>query len=301
MQIKKIYSVFALISLFGLLVTSFSFNQSFSKNISNDDNDTNIKSYLLSKILEAEIDKVSTILEITSKSPEIRKSPNATLLSETIETYNGIPELSEQEKRNVLKNIVLNYDDISGAAFLMPNGDMYIREPFYEQLNLNKSNLSFRDYYKGALESGTIYMDNVIISVATGKPIAVTAIPVFANDVLENSMNDREIVGLIYSTLNFNVPNQLLESLNLTNSERVVYLDHLGNKIADSSMTAPQNEISIFSNLQSFNNAISGMSGNIIEDVNNTKMIISYAPVNAVQNTWSLLWMKPYSNDVIDQ
>ncbi|MGD1837399.1 MAG: PDC sensor domain-containing protein [Nitrososphaeraceae archaeon] len=297
MRIKKKYSISGMISLFVILISSFTFNQSFSENIS-DYNDNNIKSYLLSKTLEAEIDKVSTILEITSKLPEMRKSPNATLLSETIETYNGIPELSEQEKRKVLKNIVLNYDDISGAAFLMTNGDMYIREPFNEQLNLNKTNLSFREYYKGALQTGAIYMDNVIISVATEKPIAVTAIPIFANNTLEKIESNKEIVGILYSTLNFNVPNQLLKSLNLTNSERVVYLDHLGNKIADSSKIAPQNETSIFSNLQSFNNSISGISGTIIEDVNNTKMIISYNPVKSVQNTWALLWMKPHTNDM---
>ncbi|MDX1373547.1 MAG: PDC sensor domain-containing protein, partial [Nitrososphaeraceae archaeon] len=239
------------------------------------------------------------ILEITSKLPEIKKSPNATLLAETIETYNGVPETSEKDKRNILKTMVLNYDDIAGAGFLMPNGDMYILEPYYKQLNLSKTNFSFRDYYKGAVDAGKIFMDDVIISTATGKPVTITVIPIFGNANFENNENntDNEITGILLSSLDFNVPNKLLNSLNLTNSERVVYLDHLGNKIADSLDTTINNETEdIFSNLTSFNNAVSGVSGNIIEDFNNTKMIISYYPVKAVQNTWAVLWMKPYTN-----
>ena len=295
---KKIYSLSGMISLFVIIIVSFTFSISFSESFSYD-KDNSIKAYLLSKILESEIDKVSSILEITSQLPEIKKSPNATLLSETREIYNGIPEFRDQDKRHIIKNIVLNYDDISGAGFLMPNGDMYIREPFNGQLNLSKTNFSFRDYYKGVTDSGKIFMGDVIISAATGKPVAITAVPIFANKDLEDKEDrkGKEITGILYSTLDFNIPNQILHSLNLTNSERVVYLDHLGNKISDTVKTTINNEATIFSNLQGFDNAISGISGNIIEDINNTKMIISYYPVKTIQNTWALLWMEPYTNE----
>ncbi|MGD1835187.1 MAG: PDC sensor domain-containing protein, partial [Nitrososphaeraceae archaeon] len=185
-----------MISLFVIIISFFTSNSSFSENPSYDDNN-NLKAYLLSKTLEAEIDKVSTILEITSQLPEIKKSPNATLLAETKEMYNGISEFSDRDKRYVLKDIVLNYEDIAGAGFLMPNGDMYILEPYYKQLNLSKTNFSFRDYYKGTLDSGKIFMDDVIISTATGKPVTITAMPIFANTNLENNENNtnNEIAG----------------------------------------------------------------------------------------------------------
>ena len=291
---KKIYSIYGIISLFVIIMSFFTFNPSFSETLSYKNN--NLKAYLLSKTLEGEIDKISTILEITSQLPEIKKSPNATLLAETNEMYKGIPEFIEQDKRYILKNIVLNYEDIAGAGFLMPTGDMYILEPYYKQLNLSKTNFSFRDYYKGALDSGKIFMDDVILSIATGKPVTITAIPIFANTNLENN-TDKEITGILLSSLDFNIPNQILHSLNLTNSERAVYLDHLGNKIADSSGITTNNETDVFSNLKSFSNAVSGNSGNIIEEVNNTKMIISYYPVKAVQNIWAVLWMEPYTNE----
>jgi hypothetical protein len=45
----------------------------------------------------------------------------------------------------------------------MPNGYMYMAEPYSSQLNLTKSNFDFRDYYKGAVSTHTTYLGNVII------------------------------------------------------------------------------------------------------------------------------------------
>ena len=49
-----------------------------------------------------------------------------------------------------------------------------------------------------------------------------------------------------------------------------------------------------FANLNSFKAAISGQAGSTIDTVNNnTKMLVTYQPVNAFHNTWTVLLMRP--------
>ena len=56
-----------------------------------------------------------------------------------------------------------------------------------------------------------------------------------------------------------------LQSLNLTNNERIVYVDQQGQKIADSnnsqSLSTPNSLNESFADLQSFRNAINEESG----------------------------------------
>jgi hypothetical protein len=89
-----------------------------------------------------------------------------------------------------------------------------------------------------------------------------------------------------------------LQSLNLTNNERIVYVDYHGQKIADSNKKQEiikKNES--FANLQSFKNAVAGKSGSIIETINGTKMLVSYQAVNAIQTRWVILDIQPYESN----
>lgn len=58
--------------------------------------------------------------------------------------------------------------------------------------------------------------------------------------------------------------------LNLVNNERIAYVDNLGQKVADSDVNKSKTPES-FATLQSFNNAINGQSGSIVDTVNNTR------------------------------
>lgn len=76
------------------------------------------------------------------------------------------------------------------------------------------------------------------------------------------------------------------QSLDLTDSnERVVYVDGNGTKVADSDKKLALNTSESFSEL---------------EEVRQTPMLVSYYPVDALQNTWAVLWMQPLVCDVMD-
>jgi hypothetical protein len=261
-------------------------NTTNSKNIQNNILITNI----LAKNLEDRIQKAGAILEITSKLPQVRDVPYANLLNQTLNTLHGISENSDVDKRKIAQDILSNDKDFGAIFFLMANGDVYLVEPYKRQLNLTTNNFSFRDYYKGAVNTSNTYLGNVIISASTGLPQVNIATPVFVEDSMLAS--NKTLIGIWAGSLNLTAFSEPLQALNLTNGLRIVYVDQFGQKIADSDInksTTPES----FVNLKSFKAAIGGQTGSTIDAVNNTKMLVTYQPVNAFHNTWVVLLMQP--------
>jgi C4-dicarboxylate-specific signal transduction histidine kinase len=246
---------------------------------------------ILAKNLENRIQKAGAILEITSKSPQVRDAPYADLLNQTLTTLHGIPQQADIEKRQVAKNILSSNSDLYEIFLLMPNGDMYFLEPYSIQQTLAVNNYAFRDYFQGAIKTNDTYLGNVhTTAAASGVRTAKVAVPVYS--LKDNST----IVGVWAGSIDFGILNKELQSLNLTSLDdnaRVVYVDSNGQKVADSDVnksTTPES----FANLNSFKAAIRGQTGSTIDTVNNnTKMLVTYQPVNAFHNTWAVLLIQP--------
>lgn len=253
-------------------------------------NNISLITNILAKNLENRIQKAGAILEITSKLPQVRDVPYAQLLNQTLNTLHGIPQYADIEKRQVVKNILSNNNDFYEIFLVMPNGNMYFLEPYSIQQTLAVNNFAFRDYFQGAIRTNDTYLGNAhTTAAASGVSTAKIAVPVY-------SLKDKStIAGVWAGSIDFNVLNKELQSLNLTSldeSTRVVYVDSNGQKIADSDInksTIPES----FANLKSFKAAIGGQAGSTIDTVDNTKMLVAYQPVNAFHNTWVVLFMQP--------
>jgi len=170
----------------------------------------------------------------------------------------------------------------------MPNGNMYFLEPYSIQQTLAVNNFAFRDYFQGAISTNDTYLGNVhTTAAASGARTAKIAVPTYF--LKDNST----IAGVWAGSIDFNVLNKELQSLNLTSlgdSTRIVYVDGKGQKIADSDINKSKIPES-FVNLKGFKAAIGGLAGSTIDTVNNTRMLVSYQPVNAFHNTWVVLSM----------
>ena len=203
----------------------------------------------------------------------------------------GIPKDIDLAKRNVAQGILSKYNDFRVVALLLPNGDMYMEEPYSRQLYLTKTNFAFRDYYKGAISTHNTYLGNLIIASCCGLPQANMAVPIYSSE--NNNTSNSHLVGVWFGGLDLDVFNKSLQSLNLTDNERIVYVDQHGQKIAasDKKQSIIKNET--FANFQSFKNAIAGKSGSIVEGINGTKMLVFYHPVNAIQARWAILDIQP--------
>ncbi|HKG70856.1 MAG TPA: cache domain-containing protein [Nitrososphaeraceae archaeon] len=247
---------------------------------------------VLADELETRINKSGEILEITSKLPQVSSTPFASSISPELP---GIPEDADMPKRKVAQDILDTDKDFQAIFFLMPNGDMYLVEPYSRQQNLTANNVAFRDYYRGAVDTHNTYLGNVIISASSGRPQTNIAVPIF-------SENNGTLIGVWGGGLNLTNFSKSLQSLNLTNNERVVYVDQQGQKIADSnnqSLLRPNSLNESFADLQSFRNAVNGESGTLIESINGTKMLVSYHPVKVFSTVWAVLAIQPYDGPTV--
>ena len=242
---------------------------------------------LLANNLQNRLQKAGALLEITSKLPQVNNTSFANLLNQTLTTLHGIPKDADIKKRQVAQDILSNNKDLQIIFFVMPNGNVYLEEPYSRQLNLTTNNLAYREHIQGAIKTHNTYLGNVVTSASSGRSQAVIAVPIYSGK--DNST----LIGVWAGGIDFHVLNTELQSLNLPAGERAVYVGHNGQKIADSNVNS-SNKAESFGNLQSFKNAIDGKSGSNIEEVvvNGTtasKMFVTYHPVKAFQNTWAVL------------
>src|SRR5215204_2417917 len=272
----------------------FSANTSFISSIYAQDtqyyNNTNENNSLLlnelesiKNIFESKVTKLATALQIVSNLPQILQPPDINLIDSKV---NGIAEDADIEKRKIAKILLDQFDEFSSIDFLLNNGDIYFDEPFEDQLNRTVINLSFRDYYQVVNQTKKTYVSDAIISITTGRNLAVIATPVINKD---NNMT-----AILLGAINFNNYDKFLQSLNLQNNSRLVLIDKNGVKIGDSN----ENETSIskesfekkqFSNLTSIKFALEGKSGSILEKFDGKQSQITFLPYDLFQNKKILL------------
>ena len=293
---------------FGIIITSiilFSANspslssiyaqdtQYYNNNI-NENNNSSLLNELenIKNILESKVTKLATALQIASSLPQILHPPDINLIDPKV---NGIPEDADIEKRKIGKILLEQFNEFFSVVFLLNNGDVYFDEPFERQLNRTATNLSFRDYYQAVEQTKKTYLSDAIISITTGRNLAVIATPVINKE--------NEMTGILLGAINFNNYDKFLQSLNLQNNSRLVLIDKTGVKIGDST----QNETSAskesfekkqFSNLTSFKLALEGKSGSIVEKFEGKESQITFLPYDLFQNKRILLLIQGCDRDV---
>jgi hypothetical protein len=198
------------------------------------------------------------------------------------------------------QDILVSDKDLQQIFFLMPNGDTYIEEPYSRQQNLIGLNFAFRDYYKGAVSTGDTHLGNIVISASSGLPLSILAVPLYSstsNNTIDGnrSNSNTTLLGIWSGGLNLTEFSESLQSLNLTEGERIVYVDQNGKKVADSNKQLFRtNHNGSFANLQAFNNALREQkSGSVMEMINGTRMLVFYEPVQFHSTIWAVLLLKP--------
>src|SRR5918993_3198010 len=202
---------------------------------------------VLADNLENRLNKSAVILEITGELPQVKNVSYANSISSEL---HGIPKDIDIAKRKVAQDILTADTDLQLIFFLMPNGDMYMEEPYSRQQNLTGNNFAFRDCYKGAVSTGDTYLGNIVISASSGLPQSNIAVPIYSSNSNNTNNGNRSnsimtLLGVWSGGLNLTVFSETLQSLNLTNGERIVYVDQHGLKVADSnkqSFKTNQNE-----------------------------------------------------------
>ena len=238
----------------------------------------------LAKILSGNLvnylNESASILEITSMIPEVSNAQYADKINSSL---HGISNSYDVEKRQIADSILKYADTFEAITFLLPNGDMYMEEPYDRQLRLSRGNFAFRDYYQGAINTKQAFLGDVIVSSSTGEKVALISVPIYLK-------KDPSLLGIWSGTLNLSKFNNMLQSLSLPNALRVVYVDGNGQKIADSNSLL-SNKSESFADLNRFKSGKSGKSGNTSEVINGKEFLVSYAPVDVLSKTWIVMVM----------
>ena len=278
---------------------------------------------LLASLTQSKLEEAANILEVTSKQNEVRNTPYFVNISQL---HMGIPESLDVEKRNAAKEILGHNKDFGSIYFTMPNGDVYIGEPFYHQKQLPRLNFADRDWYKGVTSTNNTYTSSAFVSASIHAPATAIAIPVYPvsennnnNNISNNgatSKNNNLITGYWVGIIDFQSINQTIENLSLDNNSQIIIVDHEGNEIVNSNISKivryvnadtkadnnstldpngnehiSQTELNSRANLESVKKALSGNSGSGVEIVDGREFSITYQPFKAGIHTWAVLLM----------
>lgn len=241
----------------------------------------NIFEKKLSQNMGYTLNSTRDILEATSNIPDVYNVPFATAVDSKL---HGVPKEIDMPKRVIAGQVLAEDPFIETVFFLLPNGDSYIIEPYYQQLHVVSSNFAFRDFYKGAVETQKPYLSGAFKSQATGHNIAVITIPLYSNN--------KTLTGIWGGAMNLA---EIQSDLNVVDIEKqgvISILDTNGYVVAQSgSYTIPNAHLN---QLESYTNAMSGKSGSMTEEINGTKMLVFYNPVQTFSGAWVMLDMIPY-------
>jgi signal transduction histidine kinase len=264
------------------------------------------------------LNDAASILRITSQDESV-----ITVQPSMIEgSVHGVPQNVDSAKRDIARHILNGYPTFSYVSFLLPNGDVYMVEPYSQQLSLSSTISSFRDYYGVALSTHDAYLSDRYVSTSLGTPSVAISYPIYErnNSSSSTSSSPSTLVGLWVGTLNIHLLDSSLMQLNAGDnngtadgnddsnnnnnssdlSSRFIFVDKNGLKIAQSSNDTNNSQDSSvnesFAGYDFVARALSGESGWTIQTINGQNMFVAYHPIKALSNTWVALSIEPYKD-----
>ncbi len=170
----------------------------------------------------------------------------------------------------------------------MPDGDIYFLEPFYSQLKLSQLNFAFRDWYRGAISTGSTYVSEVYVSANEKHNVIGIAVPIYNNV-------DQTLNGIFVGTINLGAVQRSLSQMNLGQNEYFLIVDHNNNLVVDSRKSESDIAIRRFTldlNEQPRENDVNIITTPI--DGKDGFIVFKTLPVGT--HEWSVMSIQPYDD-----
>jgi hypothetical protein len=264
---------------------------------------------VLASTIEDELNQAIDILNVTARDPAVS---NTLYVNNISIKYMGIPEDQDISKRQIAKEIIMIDKDFENVYFLLPNGNVYIGEPYENQKQLPRLNYVDRDWYKGI--SGLVmsaaskdqnktnanapnslaYVSSVFMSASINKPAIGIAVPVYDNNLKTSKPS---LLGYWVGILTLDKFQKIIDSLDLANGQRIIVFDNNGTALIDSSIddsnksNSNEKNLTSFYNLASVKSALTGEKGIVTDTINRTKTLSLYRPIDAHSHTWGILFL----------
>jgi len=241
-------------------------NQPYYPELLNQNAEKNIE------IFESELSKARSLIQVTSNLQEME-----TISHQILENEIGISQSNEPEKRRILKNILDSSELYSEIGYFLPNGDLYLLEPFSQQSKFQFTNFVFRDWYSGALNTDGVYVSKVFESQPDyRKTIA------FSKKITDEN---NQIVGILAGVVDFNKINEKISS---KNAFEYYFVNH--NQIVGSGDSVSQafKHHTFTEEIELALSEKSGISEHTIDDIS---VDIVYKSVMMGDHTWAFLFV----------
>jgi signal transduction histidine kinase len=220
------------------------------------------------------------VLEFAALQPQVAHDPDASLISEELK---GIPEGADPEMRGMARDLMETHKDFDYMFFAMPNGDIYMLEPYSQQLDLPQLNFAFRDWFGGATSTQQTYISEAYISANNRHKVVAIAVPIYSE----------ELKGLWVGALDLTAVQEKLRETQLGENESVLIVDHNGNTVADSTQTDFAFDLQSALGIEGVAKALAGEQGSQNQAIGGTDMFVSYMPFAVGSHTWALVSMQP--------
>lgn len=240
----------------------------------------------LSSLFTLRLQYLVGIIELTGNTLPMTDPPTqSNLISEQLK---GIPEDADHEKREMAKRLLDKRFDLDYVFYAMPNGDIYFLEPFFSQIKLSQLNFSFRDWYRGVIETGSTYVSEVYVSANEKHNVIAVAVPVY--DSSSKSLN-----GIFVGALNLGALQRSLTELNLGKNEYFLIVDHNNNIVADSRKSESDTEIKKFT-LDLSKHHTENNVHIFTQAIDEEEMLITHAIIPVGIHEWSVVSVQPYDD-----
>lgn len=229
---------------------------------------------------------VTGIIELTAQNPTMTKSTtHANLITDQLK---GIPEEADFGKRELARKILDKKFDLDYVFYAMPNGDIYFLEPFYSQLSLSQLNFAFRDWYRGAISTGTTYVSEVYVSANEKHNVIAIAVPLY--DDVGQTLN-----GIFVGALNLGMVQRSLSQVNLGQNEHLLVVDHNNNIVIDSRKSESDTEIRTFVldlSEQTKDNDVT----TVTKTIDGKESLVVYDTIPVGIHKWHVVSIQPYDD-----
>ena len=112
--------------------------------------------------VEERLSEVRGLLEYAARQDSFRQLSASHQLNPAI---NGIPEHSETNKRHMLQSLLAQMPALTIAFIALPDGEIYLAQPYAVQRSLHKHNLADRAYFQEASRTRQATVSNGLLTV----------------------------------------------------------------------------------------------------------------------------------------
>jgi hypothetical protein len=134
------------------------------------------------------------------------------------------------DKRNLGKDTLQRNKDLASVFFVLPNGDIYMGEPFNDQQRLPRINFADREWYKGVIQSNQTYLSSIFLSASINAPALAIAVPIYSTvSELNNQTGSITLNGYWVGIIDL----RSFESLSLHTKDQFVLIDRNGTELLD--------------------------------------------------------------------